>query len=152
MKRIILFSLLFISAAACDKIGMSTIPYAPVYIPIDVQFTDLPLRNPLGYKNYITKRYASEQLGYGGVVVVHGFSSGEMDSYPLFAYDMACPHEADRSSIILMGKNGIATCHQCSTIYDLSWGYGNIISGPSKYPLVRYRVIYKGGSKYEVVN
>lgn len=132
MKRLLLF-ILILTGVSCSKITESEIPYAPVYFTLDLRFQDKDLVGSLHYKTFTAPRNAGESVGFSGIVVINGYSG-------YYAYDLCCPHEALQSTRIEPTNAGTAICPKCETVYDLSNGIGNPMSGPSEYTLRRYNV------------
>lgn len=151
MKRF-LFCLFILILGSCTKIEESKIPYAPVFINIDLRFQDKDLVGLYNYKNITTARSAGERTGYSGVLVVCGMDGTGNSTY--FAFDLCCPHEARKNITIEADNTGKATCPQCGTIYDIGWGTGAPTEGVSKYPLRRYLAtpIGANGQEWVVTN
>ena len=125
--------LLILSVCSCSKFEESDIPYAPVYLEIDLRFGDNDLVGIYNHKSITKARTAGEKTGYSGVLVVCG------------------PHEAKRNIIIEPNNAGTATCPECGTEYDIAayGGTGAPVKGVSKYPLRRYAVSPKSSSRQE---
>lgn len=139
MTKRILICLLTFLVLSCTKIEESSIPFANVYLQLDLRYQDKDLMNLLSCKEYTKPRNAGEMVGFSGVLVVHGFD----DIY--YAYDLCCPHEAEQSTkIVPANATGTAQCPKCKTVYDLPYGAGNPQTGPSKFALRRYNVYAKG--------
>lgn len=139
------WSVLLLAAIAlsCSKTYESSIPYRQVNLQIDLTFEDKDLKNPQAYKIFAQGRYAGESTGFGGVLVYHG-----TDGY--YAFDAACPYEANKNTLLAVDENGIyAYCPQCHSQYNLWDGAaGNPTSGPSKYGLKPYQVLVNGSKIY----
>lgn len=138
MKRLS-FLLLLLLVFSCDKMEKSNIPYAPVYLEVDLQFKDKELSSLLAYKTFtsIVGRNAGTMIGYSGILVVHGY-----DDY--YAYDLCCPFEAQQNIRVEPTDVGSAKCPKCGTEYDMAYGSGAPMSGPSKHALVRFDVSTAG--------
>ena len=145
--------LLFITCllTACDPSLTSAIPSAPVNLELRLNFEDSDLVPALAAKSITQKRRQVDLLGFGGILVVHGYNSnGALD---LFAYDLACPHEVDRNVLVIPDNEGKARCPKCGSVYVTMWGMGvPETSSASKYPLRSYRVRAMGGDVFVVVN
>lgn len=139
MKRF-LFCLLVLLVCSCSKFEESDIPYAPVYLNIDLRFQDKDLVGIYNHKSITKARIAGEKTGYSGVLIVCGIDSYGNTTY--FAFDLCCPHEAKRDIIIEPNNAGTATCPECGTEFDIAayGGTGAPVKGVSKYPLRRYAV------------
>ncbi len=139
MKRLC-FLLLLLLILSCDKVEKSNVPYARVYFEVDLQFKDKELSGLLTQKVFSTDdaRNDGEMMGYAGILVAHG-------SYGYYAYDLCCPHEAQRNIKIAPTDIGTAICPECGTEYDTAtYGSGRPLSGPSKHALVRFNVSNAG--------
>src|SRR5215469_13188572 len=85
--------------SACDQPLISPIPIAPVNLELNLSDIDSDLVPALAAKSFTKPRLATDRLGFGGVLVVHGYNSnGATD---LFAYDLACPYEIARNVILI---------------------------------------------------
>lgn len=150
MKRF-LSCLLILLACSCSKFEESDIPYARVYLEIDLRYNDKDLVGLYNHKSITTARKAGEMTGYAGVLVVCGIDSYGNTTY--YAYDRCCPHEAKRNIVIEADNAGKATCPECGTEFDIAYGTGTPTKGVSKYPLRRYAVSSKpGGQEWVVIN
>lgn len=149
MKRM-LFLLLFAAIAfSCEKEYYTSIPNFPVNIELRLGTTDYELNAQLTCKEYIQPRYANEKVGFGGVLVINGMGDNPVN---LFAYDLACPVEAERNVLVVPDKSGItATCPKCGTVFTIATGTGAPQSG-TKFYLKSYRVIATGVQQYTVSN
>ena len=135
--------LIFIlSLQNCDTTYRSSIPSAPVYIELNLNYEDADLI-PIQAAKFFTRgqniNLAVESAGYGGVLVYHALDNN------YYAFDAACPHEASPSVIVRMDDDNIhATCRKCQSRYDLSYGNANPVSGPSREALRRYTIMGSG--------
>lgn len=146
MKRFLAYIFILL-LSSCTKIEESHIPFAPVYLNIDLRFQDKDLVGLYNYKYITTPRNAGERTGFSGVLVVCGMDGSRNTSY--FAFDLCCPHEARKNIIIEADHAGKATCPECGTVFDIGWGTGAPTEGVSKYPLRHYTVIAKSASGLE---
>jgi nitrite reductase/ring-hydroxylating ferredoxin subunit len=129
----IIACLLFITISSCDKTYVSNIPNYPVFLELDLRFEDRDLVPIQAYKIFTSQNInqAVERTGYGGVLVYHGLNNMGSDSY--YAFDISCPHEANRSVVVAVDDAGIyAICPKCGSKYELLNGIGNPVSGPSQ--------------------
>lgn len=138
MKKF-LACLVILLLGSCTKIEESHIPYAPVFLNLDLRFQDKDLVGLYNYKYITTARNAGERTGFSGVLVVCGMDASGNTSY--FAFDLCCPHEARKNITIEADNAGKATCPECGTVFDIGWGTGAPTEGVSKYPLRRYITI-----------
>jgi Ferredoxin subunits of nitrite reductase and ring-hydroxylating dioxygenases len=136
----------FLITCSCDKIEDSRIPRNhPVYLELYLDAEDRDLVPMSAYKFFTINNIniSSQRVGYAGVLVYHGVDGN------YYAFDMACPHEASRNSIIQMSDDGIyAVCPTCKSKYDISHGIGNPVEGPSRFTLRRYSVSRVGNKLY----
>ena len=77
MKRF-LFCLLISLVCSCSKIEESDIPYAPVYLELDLRFGDKDLVGIYNHKSITKARTAGEKTGFSGVLVVAESTITEM--------------------------------------------------------------------------
>lgn len=141
VKRKFLLPLLLLAGFACtEKIEMR-IPSQRVYLELDLTYNDKALNALYSHKIYTKDNIdqANEYTGFGGVLVFHG------DNDIFYAFDAACPYEA-QSNVIVTVENGDinAICPKCGSKYELLYGVGNPVSGPSEYYLQRYPVSRSG--------
>ena len=148
MKRF-LSCLLVLVALSCSKFEESDIPYALVYLNIDLRYQDKDLVGLYNHKSITKPRTAGEKTGYAGVLVVCGIDASGKTTY--YAYDLCCPHEAKRNIMIEADNAGKATCPECGTEFDIGYGTGAPTKGVSKYPLRRYAVSSTSASGQEWV-
>jgi nitrite reductase/ring-hydroxylating ferredoxin subunit len=145
LRAILILALL----QACDATYRSSIPDSPVYIEINLDAEDadlFPIQASKFFNRTQNINIAIESAGYGGVLDYHALDNN------YYAFDAACPHEANPSAIVSMDEDRLhATCRKCESRYDLSYGNGNPVSGPSREPLRRYTVTGLG-SKLVVRN
>ena len=82
---------------------------------------------------------ANDLIGFGGVLVYTGFDGN------YYAFDLACPHEAPEQNLkVVPNEEGKAVCETCGTVYNISYGIGDPIEGPSKETLKRYKTSLQG--------
>lgn len=135
MKRF-LFCLLISLVCSCSKFEESDIPYAPVYLELDLRFGDKDLVGIYNHKSITKARTAGEKTGFSGVLVVCGIDNYGNATYD--AFDLCCPHEAKKNIIIEADNAGKAICPECGTEYDIGYGTGAPTKGVSQFPLRKY--------------
>ena len=146
MKELSLTLLLILLAACSNEQAPSRIPDMPVQVQIPIG-SDLntilstkSITSPEGYP-------ADTRLGYGGVLVVNGFATDSENS-SFYAFDLACPHEANSQIRIRIGKEKLdAYCPQCQSRFDIFHGSGIPTAGiakKNKSGLKHYRTILQG--------
>jgi hypothetical protein len=151
MKKIILSFLSLCVFCTCGETLTSPLPSYPVNIELDLNFADSDLVPALAAKSFTRRRKETDRIGFGGVLVVHGHSpNGSMN---LYAYDLACPHEARVDVQVIPDDQGTARCPKCGSVYITLWGTGlpekNALS---KYPLRSFVVKPVGGNRFVVAN
>ncbi|MDH6534135.1 hypothetical protein D0T51_04360 [Parabacteroides sp. 52] len=144
MKRF-LFLLIIGILLSCSKTIEDPLPYAPVYFNIDLRTWDSDLIGATNYKIFTQARLDKETTGYSGIFVVCGF-----DGQQHYAYDLCCPHEAQRSIKVEPTDAGTAICPQCKTIYETGNGFGNPLEGVSQYRLRKLNISYKNEKEFVV--
>lgn len=162
-------TLLFLTVTAvfvaCEKEGYQTsIPYARVNFSCDMLYAPYSYIQIGG--QFLTARRESSGIikvsfpgqpghtenkigayvGFGGLILGHS----TFGNY--YAFDLACPVEANAKTLLQLSKDkpGKATCPQCGTVYDLNSG-GFPESGAGKERLATYR-IQQNGTKLSVQN
>ena len=149
MKKILLAVLLVCFSLSCEDEIYSPIPYAQVYIELDLDFEDSDLMAKSTYKTFTQPRKGIDRLGFGGILVINGFGINIVD---LYAYDLACPIEANRNIKVKPDMdNGKATCPECKSIYNITNGTGRPESG-TKHGLKCYRVSQPKENRYIISN
>jgi len=107
----------------------------PVWL--DVELVSVPgLRVLGGFAEFTLPRYATEYLGYGGVLVYHTID----DRY--CAFDMSCPYEAKPDVRVHCDNTGIARCDSCKSAFYVGDGNAFLIDGSARFPLKRYTVYH----------
>lgn len=74
----------------------------------------------------------NERIGLGGICILRDMER------TLHAFDLACPYERLRE-VTLTIEMPRATCSQCGSVFDLTYGLGNCISGPSERSMMEYK-------------
>jgi len=124
------FAAMFFSLISCTDYE-SSIPIRPVYIN---------RINAYGIKSVGTYLYidkttqASDRIGFGGILVVHAYDDN------FYAFDLACPVEANEKVRISKPEGLICKCDSCGESYDLTFGLGIPLNHISKQGLKRYSV------------
>ena len=158
MRRIAILLLFTVIAFSCDKEYYTTIPNFPVSIELRLANLDFDLNTNLAYKIFTQPRYETDRLGFGGVLVINGIGTNTIN---LFAYDLSCPVEAQRSvrvepdNLSSSTSSAIptavtATCPKCGAVFNIANGSGRPVEG-TKHSLRSYRVS-GSGMQYTVIN
>lgn len=135
MSRVVILSIIIALFSGCkDSDNEEIIPYVQFYGYI--YLSDPNYLNP-PFIAYTDMNFST--LGISGVVVYMSTS----DSY--FAYDLMCPYEKSTGALVKIDPkdDGFVVCPKCGSTYSISGGYGDIIKGPSKYPLKTYSTQYE---------
>jgi hypothetical protein len=147
-KTFFLF-LILLFAFACEEELYSPVPNMRVNLTIDLSLQDADLIPALATKTFTKQRLEMDRIGFGGILVINGYSAGGETN--LFAYDLACPVEANSSVRVIPDDVGKAKCPECEAVYSIAYGMGTPES-KSKYPLKSYTVKKTGEKKYNVLN
>jgi len=140
--RVILLLLIFISGVftACDDSYVSSIPSYPVSLQLNLTSTYPTFRNSFNQFLLFEKRiYETDRIGFGGIIIYSGIDDSGNTGY--YAFDMACPYEAQSNVRVYPVKEslGQVKCDKCGSVYDVSFGFGNPVSGPSTEILKPYK-------------
>lgn len=139
--HIIFLLVIFTILAGCEDRYTSFIPQYPVFLELNLT-TSHPTFIDNGYATltFIEKRFEYDRLGYGGILVICGMSStNTTDPYQYYAYDLSCPHEADRNIRVVPNESGQAICEECGSVYEIGFGTGVPVEGDSNERLKSYR-------------
>ena len=129
--KIGLLLMLFALLSACGNYR-SSIPDVPVYVQRNLATINCLF--PGNFWSITSPRLASDATGYAGILLVCAFDG------QYYAFDMACPHEAQPSKRIDLPDESLnATCPHCGEVYNLSFGLGTPSLGICDEPLRRYR-------------
>lgn len=135
--------ILFWLFTGCKDNYISSIPNYPVYLELNLTASYPTFKdNPYQYLTFTKARFDYEAVGFGGILVFCGLGN-QSSHFEYFAFDMACPHEAQADVKVKPNDQGQATCEKCGTVYDISFGIGNPIKGPSKEALKPYKTSLK---------
>lgn len=156
MKHLLfcVLALTLLSLGSCNKEYGSNIPEARVYLELyPAYITGLTV--PMSYviipnNQESVYKYNSSALGFGGVLVYHGYSSDGNGQF--YAFDLSCVNEANRTTLVEVDDTKLrAVCPKCGSVYNLSFGQGNAESGPATkkgFGLKPYSVIENGNKIY----
>lgn len=137
---------LFIGTVSCTKEEENTIPNRNVNVR--TPYVDyMQLRNAGSHVEYRYGNYyaAGTLLGYGGILIFRDYDN------VLHAADLACPVEASEDVTINV-EMPYAICPQCSTKYDLTFGFCTPVSGPGKHYLKTYQSVFEASDYIQVRN
>jgi argininosuccinate lyase len=151
IRKLVAFTVLLFafSFQACDGELYSPIPNVRVNLTIDLSLQDADLIPSLATKTFTVPRSGMDRIGFGGLLIINGYSAnGETN---LYAYDLACPVEADPAVKVVPDDMGRAKCPKCEASYSIAYGAG-VPESKSKYPLKSYTVRKVGERKYTILN
>lgn len=139
---LVLVGLSFI--ASCSKEAETTIPdWTFRTLDCDIrQEAYSALSIPGYFMELKTYPNTTAPIGYAGLIIGHSAFPGINNEDVYYAYDSACPVEADRKVAVEIVDNnysGKAACPKCGAQFDLNNG-GAPISGSSNF-LKRYTAI-----------
>jgi len=115
----------------------------PVSLKIDLSGKYNTFRNSTNEFLFFEKPvYDADRVGFAGILIYSGVNFDDNGNPVYYAFDMACTHELSQSAKVypVAGEFGKVKCAKCGTIYDVSLGFGNPVSGQSKEILRKYRV------------
>lgn len=151
--KIILGLLLALGFSSCEEKYISSIPDMPVYLTVDLNVHNT-FRNS-NYKAMIFERNNTLQsghaVGFGGILLYTTYEGKYV------AWDLACPYEVDaKTKVELVQENEKdfvyhTTCPVCGSKYELMYGIGNPVSGPSKEILRPYKVSRSSNMSGEIL-
>ena len=137
---ICVFVVLIVVLSGCDDNYISSIPNYAVSLQLNLTSTYSTFKNSVNqYLIFDKPVNANDLIGFGGVLVYTGFDGN------YYAFDLACPHEAPEQNLkVIPNDEGKAVCETCGTVYNISFGIGDPIEGPSKETLKRYKTSPQG--------
>lgn len=141
MKRVIV-CLIFFFALSCSKSIEQSLPLYPVNLTINLDY-EWRLKASQAYKIFNksnTQYQYNAQTGMGGILIYNGFDNNG-GAHRYYAFDAACPYESQSNVIVEVDSDGLhAICPKCGSKYELLYGLGNPIEGPSTKYLQHYPV------------
>ena len=139
--------LLAIALSGCNDNVISSIPNYPVSLALNLTTTYPTFRNSINrYLVFKKAIYVTDMVGYGGILVYTDFNGDYC------AYDLSCPYEAKRTVRVVPNEVGHAVCEGCGSVFNISDGIGEPLSGPAKQTLKRYKTILSGDVLYVTNN
>ena len=143
LNFIALVILINLSLVGCNDNVISSIPDFPVDLQLNLTSTYPTFRN--SYNKFLLFEkpvFVTDRIGYGGILVYTDLN-GEY-----CAFDLSCPYEAKPNIHIVPNESGQAVCEGCGSVFDLTSGIGNPISGKAKEMLKRYKATMSGDILY----
>jgi hypothetical protein len=142
-KSCILFFIFSFFLSGCNDNYVSSIPDYPVNLKLNLTTTYPTFKNSYNQYLLFEKRVLeTDRIGYGGIMVYTGFDG------TYYAWDMACPYEADKDIKVHPNELGQAICDSCKSVFELGFGVGNPSSGPAKEVLKKYKTSLSGDVLY----
>lgn len=141
LLHVIIGSLGVLLFQSCEGPYISPIPDYPVSMNLNLTANYPTFKNSVGQQLYFTKPLkATDLVGYGGILVCSGIMLDDFGNTQYFAFDLACPNEAKTAIRVaaITNRPGEVQCPECETVYNVGFGMGEPVSGPSKHPLKRY--------------
>lgn len=143
LKYIALVIFTSLPIVGCNDNVISSIPDFPVYLELNLTSTYPTFRN--SFNKFLTFEkpvFVTDRIGYGGILVYTDLN-GEY-----CAFDLSCPYEAKPTIRVVPNNIGQAVCEGCGSVFDLTSGIGNPISGKAKEVLKRYKATLSGDILY----
>jgi len=139
-----LFVLLFaITLSGCNDNVVSSIPDYPVYLALNLTTTYPTFRNSINqYLVFKKAVLVTDMVGYGGILVYTDLTGDYC------AFDLSCPYEAKQTIRVVPNEVGHAVCGGCGSVFNISDGIGEPLSGQAKQTLKRYKTTLSGDMLY----
>ncbi len=129
--KIFFFVLLLMLTISCDK-NENPIPVVRFNVTIDLNLPDY------NKDNFTLTRVGTQKVGVSGVLIKRGIGSD--GSVQFFAFERYCPHDQSLTCSVAFDDDfATATCSCCESQFLVATQDGDIINGPSKYPLKTYQ-------------
>ena len=138
--RIMLLSLMTLLLLGCQGEVQYATPLRPVHYELYFATNGRALIAPAGYMRITKPLTATSAVGFGGILVIHGFAGSGTDDY-YYAYDLACPKELDPMNSLMVNDKLEAICPKCHSRFSIVYGGGTPVQGPAQSPLLPYRVL-----------
>ena len=147
-----MFLILIISVlSSCYDNYVSSVPTMPVSLKIDLTGQYNGFKNSTNEFLIFEKPfYEADRVGFAGIIVYSGVNFDDNGNSVYYAFDMTCTHELTQDAKVypVVGEFGKVKCNKCGTVYDVSLGFGNPVSGQSKEILRKYKVTVTKTSLY----
>jgi len=147
MQKIILLSLLLLSATSCGDSFKSSIPDVPKFT-FEVNLLQAKYQAIRSEGQFVpaSKNEHNLLLGFGGLIIGNSHYNGYC------AFDAACPVEVSRDVVVTLINDGLgkAVCPKCKTVYDLN--NSGAPNGVGTEYLRHYSVIVAGADKLYISN
>ncbi len=150
-RNIISLLIIVVSLQGCYDNYVSSVPAMPVSLKIDISGKYNTFKNSTNEFLIFEKPvYEADRVGFAGIIVYSAVNFDDNGSSVYYAFDMACTHELTQSAKVypVAGEFGKVKCSKCGTVYDVSLGFGDPISGLTKEILRKYKVTVTETSLY----
>ena len=139
-KSLFLFTLLLLLSTSCGDDIKSSLPNVMFDFECDMRQAAYSSLNTAGQFVSIDKNEHGVKIAYGGLIVGQSAFPGFDNEKVFYAFDKACPVEANRDITIQLGASGTgkAVCPKCKTEYDLN--NGGVPKGTGTEYLKRYSI------------
>lgn len=151
IRYCLLIALLSIPFVGCKDNNRSSIPDYPIYLQLNLTAQYSTFKNSSGqFLSFEKGVTTNERIGFGGVIVCTGITLDDYGGTQYYAFDMACPYEVKNTVKVHPDSEGLPhlICDKCGSVFDISFGYGNPLSGPAKEFLKKYRTSLSGDVLY----
>ncbi len=114
----------------------------PVSLRLDLSGTYNTFRNSSNTFLLFEKPvFDADRVGFAGIFVYSGINFDDNGNTVYYAFDMACTHELKQDAKVFPLKDelGKVKCSKCGSVFDVSLGFGNPVSGPAKEILRKYK-------------
>lgn len=147
-KYILLLTIISFLSESCNDNYISSIPYFPVSLELNLSVSPYTLfRNSTNkYLLFEKQITGSDLVGYAGILVYTGVGFDDLGNSNYYAFDMSCPYEHQIDVRVRPDLNGLGrvVCEKCGSVFDVSYGVGNPVSGKAKEVLKRYKTSLSG--------
>jgi len=142
MKRLFFIFTIFLFFTTCKE-HEDIIPNVSFNVSIDLTDPQYSSQNTfLFYKDL-----SGNRAGINGIVVYRLTS----DTY--YAFDLMCPNEKQNHCLVEIKDDVTCKCPCCDTEFLISVPYGDVIEGPSPWPLKGYKTqVTNGGTVLNIWN
>ena len=143
IKYIAFIALLNLPLAGCNDNVISSIPDFAVSLELNLTTTYPTFRNSINqYLVFKKAVLVTDMVGYGGILVYTDLTGDYC------AFDLSCPYEAKQTIRVVPNEVGHAVCGGCGSVFNISDGIGEPLSGQAKQTLKRYKTTLSGDMLY----
>jgi len=135
MKRLFLILVTLLLFTTCNKEHEEIIPNVSFFVSIDLTDPKYSAQNTF----IVFKDVSGNRAGINGVVVYR------LTSNEYYAFDLMCPNEKSVTCLVGIKDDVTCECPCCKTQFLIAVPYGDVIEGPSPWPLKGYKTQVTGG-------